>query len=149
MRWAAVVVSLLFHSNFVSAHGLVAEVRFCRENLLVKVCYDDGNPVAGAKVRFHVRIETNGVTDDHGQVLMGMPAEPKIPISIDAGAGHLLKITVSIPPGPWTDNQLFTPAIDKLTASPRRFTELTVGVVAISLVAFVLAKVLPRRHQPS
>jgi len=149
MRWALVIAGFLIPTNNVTAHGLVAEIRFVRDNLLVKVCYDDGSPVAGAQVRFHVFHQANGVTNELGLVLMGMPAETKIPISVDAGGGHVLKFTVSIPPKPWQENQLFTPAIEELTASPRRFTELLVGVVAITLVAFALAKVLPRRHQPS
>jgi hypothetical protein len=100
-------------------------------------------------VRFHVPNESIGLTDDRGFVVMAMPVETSIPISIDAGAGHVLRLTVSIPPGPWQENQLFTSAIDETTAKPRRFAELLLGVIAITLVTFILAKVLPRRPQPS
>lgn len=130
------------------AHGLAAEVRHSQNRLVIRVIFDDGTPIKSAIVRLQNSAEQTATTNENGQVGFPMPDAPSISFSADAGDGHVMRMTVNIPPGPWQENQLFTPGIETASATTQRLTNLAIGLVIITLATLVLMKILSRR-QPS
>jgi len=144
MRYFVAATIALVASDAAFGHGLNVEARHRGGKLVVIVQFDDGTPVKDGIVKLPV--DQRVQTDDKGIATLEIPGVGKHVLSVDAGDGHVVTMDITVPPMPWTEDQLFSPSQRPFV--PSRLMAIIIGLFVIVLVMFIAMKSMSRR-QPS
>ncbi len=101
LRGLLYVVGLVAFPATASAHAVGIEAKLKGETLHVEGFFDDNTPASDATVTVTAedgRIVCEGKTDAKGFWDVPVPPGGKYTISLNAGAGHLTKTVLDIPP---------------------------------------------------
>jgi hypothetical protein len=139
---------LLLAAGPASAHALYAEAKLRGDTVTVEVFYSDNTPARGAAVTVRDKSGQEvaaGQTDDEGRWSFARPAAGKYEVMADGGAGHRVRVPITIPSDAVLKTHTPTPDEVVVTAGPTR-EELTrfpwlraaLGVAAIGGLALLL-----------
>ena len=172
LRMALLVVGVVAAPGWASAHAVGVEAKWKGDRVSVETYYDDDTPAVAAKVRVVAEDGTavaEGKTDDKGQWSFPTPPPGKYRIAIDAGAGHLAKTTLTIPPRELAPQPLAAPSStnesgpavlpsevvvtegptrDEMTG-PQRWLKAAVGLGLIAALTALARLATRKRHLPS
>jgi len=172
LRMALLVVGVVAAPGWASAHAVGVEAKWKGDRVSVETYYDDDTPAVAAKVRVVAEDGTavaEGKTDDKGQWSFPTPPPGKYRIAIDAGAGHLAKTTLTIPPRELAPQPLAAPSPtnesgpavlpsevvvtegptrDEMTG-PQRWLKAAVGLGLIAALTALARLATRKRHLPS
>ena len=141
------------------AHALHAQAKLDRGKLVVEAKFDGDEPAENAKV--YVVAENGaktlrGRTDRDGRLLIHLPPPGTYEIQVDAGAGHLAKVKITMTaemqsgPSPSPEPILLADGRSIEEAQRHRWLKVTMGLVAILAFAAILKVCVRRRDkQPS
>lgn len=100
MRWSIGLLGLLFVPAMASAHGLGAECKLGDKVVTVSAYFDDDTDAEGAKVRVLDAAKNTvaeGTTDAKGKWTFPRPPAGEYRVEIDAGAGHVARVRLTVP----------------------------------------------------
>jgi hypothetical protein len=122
-----------------SAHALGAEARLKGEYVEVEAYFSDDTPARAARVSVFDEAErtvAEGRTDDAGRWQFLRPAGGTYRVTVDAGAGHRARVTLTIPVEAAAGEAVSEgPSRAEFTRTP--WNRVAVGLGAIALAAIV------------
>ncbi len=100
-RFLPTVLALLAVPSAAFAHAVGVEAKLKDGVVRVEAYYDDDTPAAAAKVTVEGEakaVVAEGKTDAKGVWSFPAPPAGRYTIRVDAGAGHVAKTTITVPP---------------------------------------------------
>lgn len=137
------VLMVIFLPSVVWAHAIGADARLKDGRVHIESYYDDNTSVSDATVLVVAegREVASGKTDGEGRWSFPTPAPGKYRVTIDAGAGHRVTISVTVPTGVPTSDETPAPVgrqREEFTKFP--WMGLTIGLGALGAIAVLWSR---------
>ena len=130
----------------VSAHAISAECQIRKDRVELEAYFNDDTPARHAKVvvtNSDQKAFAEGMTDDYGRWSFPTPGPGRYAVTVDAGDGHRVTVSLAVPETPGDTAASDGPSRDVFTRTP--WLGAGLGLLVIALAAVGLRAAVRRK----